>query len=163
MARINQPQSWTFNPTDLYGPIFYEGQIVGYCTPTVATRIIETLNDDQKLRKALWLACRDLAAQIGEESEDVDELVEQYIARAERPRRGAGAIALLLKERQDQLDLTHEEFAKFCDTFRLSQAELLDIYDGQEIESQQLTPLSRILGMTVDQLIEVWKGDEGEG
>jgi hypothetical protein len=85
--------------------------------------------------------------------------MQQYLAKTERPRSGTGAIAILLEERQEELDLTDEEFAKFCDTFRLSREELRNIYAGEDIENTQLAPLSRILGMTIDEIIEVWRGE----
>lgn len=159
MVRFNQRQSWTSNPHDLYVPIAYEGETVGFLKPNHAGQILEALNDDEKLRKALKLACYDLVARSGGSKENVADLVQQYLAKAGRPTRGVAAIALFLRERQLELDLTDDEFAKFCDTFRLSAAELEGIYRGNELESTQLTPLARILGMSVDELIYVWKGE----
>ena len=161
MAKINQPQPWESNSGETYIPLLHEGKVVGFCRPSYADRILETLNDDEKLRKALQLACYDLVARSGGSSDSVNDLVQQYLTKAERPKRGTGAIALLLKERQEALDLTDEEFAKFCDTFRLSRAELKNIYASQDIDNTQLAPLSRILGITMDELIDFWKGEEG--
>jgi hypothetical protein len=160
MAKINQPQPWESNPGETYVPVLHEGQVVGFCRPSYVARILETLNDDERLRKALQIACYDLIARSGGSTASVNDLVQQYLLKAERPKRGTGAIALLLKERQDALDLTDEEFAKFCDTFRLSREELKNIYAGLDIENTQLAPLSRILGITMDELIDFWKGAE---
>jgi hypothetical protein len=93
-------------------------------------------------------------------SDSVDELVQKYLNKVSRPIRGTALIALLLKERQAELDLNAEEFAKFCDSYRLSRKELRNLYNGAEIESSQLSPLSRILGKTIDEVINTWKGDE---
>lgn len=162
MARINQPLPWETNPNKTYVPISYEGKVVGFCQPNVANRVVETLNEDEQFRKALRLACYDLVARSGGGAAQIEELVQRYLAKAGRPKRGAAVVALLLKDRQDELDLSDEEFAKFCDTFKLSRPELTNIYTGGEIESHQLSPLSRILGMSVDELIAAWqgKGDE---
>ncbi len=159
MVKINQPQSWTSDPHDLYVPIAHEGETIGFCKPLHAARILDTLNDDDKLRKALQMVCSDLVAQTGGDPRTVNELIQQYLAKAARPKQGIAAIALLLKERQDELDVTDEEFARFCDTFRLSPSELQCIYDGQEIEARQLNSLSRILGLTMEELMMVWKGE----
>jgi hypothetical protein len=158
MARIDQLLPWKSNASESFVAILYESEVVGFCKADVASQIIETLNEDEKLRKALHLACYDLVARAGGSTSSINELMQQYIARASRPTRGTGAIALLLKERQRELDLTNEEFAKFCDTFRLSREELKNIYAGAEIENTQLAPLARILGMTVDELIDEWQG-----
>ncbi len=117
------------------------------------------MNEANKTYKALRLACYDLMARTGG-GIDVDSLMEQYLAKAQRPKSGTGAIALLLQERQTELDLTDEEFARFCDTFRLSSGELTAIYAGADLDSHQLTPLARILGLTVDELLLVWKGTD---
>ncbi len=158
MAKINQPLPWETNPKQALVPISHEGTMVGFCKPDYAVRIVEILNDEDKYRKALHLACYDLVARSGGSPSTIQELMQKYIARAERPKSGTRAIALLLKERQEELDLTDEEFAKFCDTFRLSREDLRNIYAGGDIESAQLSPLSRILGITTDEVIEIWKG-----
>ncbi len=160
MVKINQPQPWESNPGETFVPVLHEGQVIGFCRLNYADRIVETLNDDEKLRKALHFACYDLIARSGGSTDSVNDLVQQYLAKAERPKSGTGAIALLLQERQNALDLTDEEFAKFCDTFRLSREELKNIYAGHDIENTQLAPLSRILGLSIDELIEVWRGQE---
>jgi hypothetical protein len=152
--------SWQFDPQDAYVPISYQGAIVGFCQSKSAKQLIATLNNAERLQKALTLACHDLAAQEDSSTDSVDEVVQQYLNKVSRPLRGTALIALLLKERQAALDLSPEEFAKFCDSYRLSREELRNLYSGAEIESSQLSPLARILGRTIDEVINVWRGDE---
>lgn len=162
MVSINQPPSWQSDPHNPYIPIFYEEEMIGFCKPSYASRILEILNEEDRCRKALRIACEELVTRSQDSTDTADDLMQQYLAKTARPKRGASLIALLLKERQEDLDLSNEEFAKFCDSYRLSREELKNIYAGAEIESGQLTPLSRILGKSVDEIIEVWKGkDEG--
>ncbi|MGV0024262.1 hypothetical protein [Phormidesmis priestleyi] len=152
--------SWQFDAQETYVPISYEGTIVGFCHSSAAKQTIATLNNAERLQKALTLACYDLIARQGSTTDSVDELVQQYLNQVSRPQRGTALIALLLRERQAELDLNAEEFAKFCDSYRLSREELRNLYNGAEIESSQLSPLSRILGHTIDEVIDAWRGDE---
>ncbi len=158
MALPNQPESWQFDPNDSYVPINYEGEMMGFGKPEFAIRVVDLLNDEEKFRKALRLACYDLVSRLGGLSSSLDELVESYLAKAQTPRSGIGAIALLLQHRQMELDVNDEEFARFCDSYRLSRNDLQGIYDGKEVDVKILTPLSRILGMSVDSLLEVLEG-----
>lgn len=160
MTRLHQPSPWERHSKDAYVPLSYQGNVIGFCKPNVADHIVETLNSAERLHKALHMACSDLLAQRGDSPINANTLVQQYLAKAERPKHGTPAIALLLKERQAELDVTDEEFTKFCDTFRLSRVELHHIYAGHEIDSNQLNPLSRILGISVDELIEIWREKE---
>jgi hypothetical protein len=160
MATLRQSLPWESNPGESFVPISHEGKIVGVCKSEYANRIIETLNEDELLRRALHLACYDLVARSGGSTESIDSLIQHYIAKAERPKRGTALIARLLKDRQQDLDVTDDEFAKFCSTYRLSRDELNGIYAGVDIDSNQLTALSRILGMTVDEVIHAWKGSD---
>jgi len=132
---------------------------MGFSKFECANQMVDILNQDEKLYKALYLACYDLIARSGGSSANVNELMQQYLSKVEKPKSGTGAIALLLHDRQAELDLTDEEFTKFCDTFRLSRSELKRIYAGEDIEHSQLAPLSRILGCSTDDLIEAWKGE----
>lgn len=159
MVRFSQSHSWVSNPDESYIPVLYEKEVVGFCKPHYATRIITILNEDEISRKALQAACTDLIARMGRTDIGVADLMQQYIELVSRPKHGVAAIAFYLKERQAELDLTDEEFAKFCDTFRLSRDELNAIYQGQLVDPRQLTPLSRILGMTIDDVIVVLRGD----
>ncbi|XHX79677.1 MAG: hypothetical protein RBJ76_07080 [Stenomitos frigidus ULC029] len=160
MAKTPQPSSWAFNDHESLQPLTYEGKVIGFCQPAYARHIVKHLNEGAQLYKALELACYDLTARSGGSTMGLNDLVRQYVAKAARPTSGTAVVSVLLKERQDDLDLTDDEFAKFCDTFRLSRAELQAIYLGEDIENEQLNPLARILGMTVDELIDVWKVEE---
>ncbi|MGA7933131.1 MAG: hypothetical protein WCA35_06260 [Kovacikia sp.] len=159
MAKSDSSLPWECNPSDFYVPITYEGKVIGFSKSVYASQIVSNLNHAEKLHRALYMACYDLIARAGDNSATVAELMQQYLTKVERPKSGTGAIVLLLRERQVALDLTDDEFAKFCDSFRLSRVELKGIYAGEEIENSQLAPLSRILGLTADELIAVWRGD----
>lgn len=160
MAKTPQPSSWAFNDQESLQPLTYEGKVIGFCQPAYARHIVKQLTEGEQLYKALELACYDLTARSGGSAMGIKELVQQYIAKAVRPTSGTALVALLLKQRQEDLDLNDEEFAKFCDTFRLSRVELQAIYQNEDIEHNQLNPLARILGLTVDELIDAWKGRE---
>lgn len=160
MAKIPQPSPWAANDHEALIPITHEGKIVGFCQPAYARHMVEHLNQGEQLHKALELACYDLTARSSGSAMSLEDMVQQYMAKAVRPTSGTAMVALLLRQRQEDLDLTDEEFAKFCDTFRLSRAELQTIYQDEEIGNNQLNPLARILGMTVDELIEAWRGQE---
>lgn len=159
MVRFSQSRSWMSNSDESYVPILHEGEVVGFCNPHYVTRIVDTLNEDEISRKALQAACADLIARAGRTDIGVHDLMQQYLELASRPKHGVAAIALYLKERQAELDLNDEEFAKFCDSFRLSKKELNAIYNGELVDPKQLTPVSRILGMSVDDVIVVLRGD----
>lgn len=158
MLREDQPVAWQVDANESYIPIKCDGAIVGFCKPEFATQIATAMNHDDQLRKALYLACYDLISRSGGGKHQVDDLVEKYLAKTEPPKRGTGLIAVLLKQRQAELDLNNDEFARFCDTYRLSRAELRNIWAGQDIEQNQLGPLSRILGQSIDEVIDAWKG-----
>ncbi|KAM3113526.1 hypothetical protein [Phormidesmis sp. 146-33] len=133
---------------------------MGFCHLKAAKETITTLNHAERLQKALMLACYDLIAREGGSTDSVDDLMQHYLNKASRSPRGTALIALLLRERQSELDLTAEEFAKFCDSYRLSREELRNLYNGVEVESSQLSPLARILGKTIDEVIDLLKGDD---
>lgn len=160
MSPAHSALPWDLDARAAYVPVSHEGTIVGFCQPDYAASIVQQLNEVEKLEKALHLACYDLVARMGSSSDSVAELVKHYLSRVSRPVQGTALIALLLKERQQDLDLNNDEFAKFCDSYRLSRSELRDIYSGHEVESHQLIPLSRILGLSVDEVINAWKGDD---
>jgi hypothetical protein len=152
------PFSWHCDSQETYVPISHEGSVVGLCKPNYAKHMVNQLNELERLQKALHHACYDLVARTGSSAESVGDVVQRYLDRANRPVKGTAIVALMLKERQQNLDLNDEEFAKFCDSYRLSIPELRAIYLGEEIESYQLAPLARILGTSIDELIEAWKG-----
>ncbi len=155
---IHSASSWEVKAQTTFVAIVYEGSIVGFCQPESANKIVRSLNEAETLQKALQLACYDLIARSGGSSESVADLMARYRSKVQRPIQGTALIALMLKERQTELDLNDDEFAKFCDSYRLSRRELRNIYADVEVESEQLIPLSRILGCTIDQVIEAWKG-----
>jgi hypothetical protein len=157
MSSVTSP--WHVDAQDKYVPVRHEGAIVGFCKPRYAKHMVGQLNEAERLKQALMLACYDLAARSGSATEEVNQLAQRYLDKASRPLHGTALIALWLKQRQQELDLTDEEFAKFCDSYRLSRVEVQGIHLGEEIESHQLSPLSRILGKTVDEIIEGWKGE----
>jgi hypothetical protein len=155
VALPSEPLAWKFFSSDVYVSVTYEDEVVGFCKPDFAARIVEVLNDDEKLRKALRLACYDLISVAGGNSRQVDELVERYLIKTGQPQSGVAAIATLLHQRQEELDVSDKEFTKFCDSYRLSPAQLQGIYAGEEISQSMLVPLSRILGRSVDDLLQV--------
>jgi hypothetical protein len=161
MVLTDKPLTWEYYPDDPFVPITHEGAVVGFCRPEFAVQIVGVLNEEEKLRKALRIACVDIIRRTGNDMARVDELVSKYIARAERPRYGTRAIAALLRDRQHELDVSDQEFAKFCDSYRLSVKELKNIYAGEEIYDSTLGPLARILGTTVDELMTVRDGADG--
>ncbi|HEY9621364.1 MAG TPA: hypothetical protein V6C78_13395 [Crinalium sp.] len=155
MELPSEPQAWQFSSAEFYVPITYEDEIVGFCKPDFAIRIVKALNDDEKLYKALWLACDDLMRRSGGKCGPVDELMGEYLAKTVMPQTGIAAIADLLRRRQAELDISDKEFFKFCDSYRLPPDKLQAIYDGEEIDSSILTPLARVLSCSVDDLLEV--------
>jgi hypothetical protein len=158
MPLNNKSLTWQFDPYDPYFPILYEGVEVGFCTLEFSTRIVEVLNEEGKLRKALELACLDLLRQSGADPNQVEELMKKYLVRTERPKYGTGAIAFLLRDRQEELDISDKEFARFCDSYKLSHEELKGIYEGKQITNSQLVVLSRILGKSIEELAKVRDG-----
>jgi hypothetical protein len=60
---------WQFDAQDAYVPISYEGAIVGFCQLNSAKQLIVTLNQSERLQKALTLACHDLIAREGNSSD----------------------------------------------------------------------------------------------
>jgi len=157
-ASPGQPEPWKYYSSEVYVSLTYEDEVVGFCKPDFAARIVEALNDDEKLRRALWMACSDLARLNGGASIPADALVDRYLVRTAEPVSGTAAIAVLLRQRQIELDISDKEFARFCDSYRLSQDQLQTIFSGEEIDSDMLPPLSRILGRSVDDLMLVLEG-----
>jgi hypothetical protein len=160
MSPYNEPTDWQIESSDPFVPVYYQGYLTGFLKHDYADEIIKFLNEQEVLNKALRLACTDLAKKTGGDANQVKNLMKKYIKISERPKYGTRAIALLLKERQKELDLSSQEFTKFCDTFKVSPSELDDIYAGEPIDDNLLAPLSRILGMTREQLLQVRDGFE---
>lgn len=145
-----------------YIPILYEGELIGYCKPEYAEEIVETLNEEQRMQKALRLACLDLIRKAGGKRIKVDELMKKYMVLAKRPRYGPRAIALLLRERQEQLQVSAPEFIKFCDIHKISPEDLKNIYAGKAIEPSLISPIARILGKTLAEVQAILKGPSEE-
>jgi len=163
MSLRNESLSWQFDSKDLYVPIAYEGTVVGYGKPKFAARVVDALNEEDRFSKALQLACFDLLKNSGGDPNRIPDLMRKYLAKAERPKYGTAAIAALLRDRQEGIDIGDEEFAKFCDSYRLSREELKDIHEGKDIADHQLLPLSRILGTSVEELTEIRDGSRSMG
>jgi hypothetical protein len=158
MGLRNDFQSWDLNSKDPYLPISYDGQIIGFCKPNYAVRIIKILNDEENSRKALYKACQDLVAFKGGNPDDVKEYVKKYLSSAKRPKHGLGAIMVLLRDRQRELDLSDPEFVKFCDSYKLSPQELKNVCDGKDIKDNSLHAIARILGLSFDDLLVIRYG-----
>lgn len=162
MSLRNEPLDWQANTQDSYVPIYHKGNLVGFFKQEYANEVIQFLNEGEVLKKALKRACADLLKVTGKDINLVSSLIKKYIQVSERPKHGTKAIALLLKERQAELDLNDSEFTKFCDTFKISPAELNSIYAGEAFDDKLLLPLTRVLGITKERLLEVRDGSEEE-
>ncbi|MEH2061756.1 MAG: hypothetical protein V7K50_05685 [Nostoc sp.] len=160
MSLRNEPLDWHFESNEPYIPVYHKGDLVGFFKPEYASEIIKFLNEEEVLKKALKMACTDLIKKLGGDTRKVYYVMEKYIKTSERPKHGIRAIAVLLQDRQKELDLSNQEFAKFCDTFKLSPTELNNIYAGEAFDDSLLAPLSRILGMAKERLLEVRDGCE---
>lgn len=158
MVLPGEPSAWQVTTVETYVPMTYEEEIVGFCKPDFAIRIVDAMNDQEKLYKALRLACYDLLGRSGGSTGPVELLMEQYLSKTAYPTSGVGAIAALLRDRQDELDVNDKEFIRFCDSYRLPKHKLLGILSGEEIDSEDLSSLSRILGRSIDDLLEVLEG-----
>lgn len=147
---------------DVYVPILYQGSLAGFCSPEYSEEIVQTLNQEERLRKALRIACLDLLRQVGADPSKVDALMKKYMSLAERPKYGPRAIAFLLRERQQDLQVSTQEFVKFCDTFKVSPQELQSIFAGKSIDPSLIAPIARILGKTTAEVEEVLYGSSPE-
>ncbi|NEO82768.1 MAG: hypothetical protein F6J87_00680 [Spirulina sp. SIO3F2] len=163
--QTNQPLHLEFDTDRAYIPILYDEQEVGFCKPEIASRIVETLSEEEQLHddnetltKALQMACRDLLKKTGGNPANAARLMERYLESAKRPEHGTRAVAFLLRDRQQELDVSDKEFVFFCNSYRLSPQELRNIYKGQEISDEQLKVLSRILGKSVEELRNIRDG-----
>ncbi|MDY6938784.1 MAG: hypothetical protein SWY16_14060 [Cyanobacteriota bacterium] len=156
---IREPESWEFNPDRPYVPIFHDGELVGYCQPFYAREIVESLNEQDTLRKALRISCSDLIRKLGGDPSKLDDLVQKYITKAQRPKSGPRAVAAMLIDRQKDLRVSPQEFVKFCDTYKVSSQQLRALAEGKDIERKYIEPLSRILGITPAAVTDVLYGD----
>jgi hypothetical protein len=158
MSLRNEPLDWQVNSDEAYVPAYHKGDLVGFFKEEYVHEIINYLNEEDVLKKALKIACLDLLQKTGGDPSQVNYLIKKYIKLSERPKYGSRAIALLLRERQEELDLSDAEFIKFCDTFKVSPTELHNIYAGVPVDDSLLLPLTRILGITKERLLEVRDG-----
>ncbi|AFY43184.1 hypothetical protein [Nostoc sp. PCC 7107] len=158
----NEPSDWQSDPETSYIPIYHKGSLVGFFKQEYVNEILYFLNEEEVLKKALKKACGDLLKKTGGDTSKVNYLVQKYIKVSERPKYGTRAIALLLQERQKELDLNNQEFAKFCDTFKISPTELNNIYAGEAIDDNLLAPISRVLGISKERVQEVRDGGEAQ-
>ena len=120
MSLRKEPLDWQLETNNLYVPIYHKGDLVGFFKREYAGEIIKFLNEDEVLKKALKKACFDLLKTAGKDTRHLNSLIQKYIKISERPKYGTKAIALLLQERQKELDLNNQEFTKFCDTLQQS-------------------------------------------
>jgi len=155
---IGEPPAWRSNPAQKYVPLLFEDEVIGYCDPEYAAEITEVMNEQEVLRKALRLACLDILRRLKKDTQRVDELVDRYIQRAERPKSGPRAIALLMVERQRELGLSQGEFLKFCDTFKISAQDLISMAEGKPISPALIAPISRVLGKTPTEVEAILNG-----
>jgi len=153
-----EPMPWQSNSSESYVPILHEGAIVGFCKPDYAQRIVTMLNEDEVLHKAMRSACTDLLRHAGGDPSQLNGLIKSYIDQAKRPKSGSAAIAVLLRDRQDELGVKDAEFVQFCNINRLSPEWLKDIYAGEAVSDRILGPLAKILGITVERLVEIRDG-----
>jgi hypothetical protein len=166
MSLRNEPLDWQVESNEPFIPVYHKGDLVGFFKPEYASEIIKFLNEEEVLKKALKMACSDLIKKMGGDTRKVYYLMEKYVKTSERPKHGTRAMptavnyAVLLQDRQKELDLSNQEFTKFCDTFKLSPTELNNIYAGEAFDDSLLAPLSRILGMAKERLLEVRDGSE---
>lgn len=148
MIQIQESFSWEFNPDRPHLPFYREGELVGYCHPDYVQEIVEAMNEQDKWRKALRIACLDILRAKGSDPRKVEELMEKYLAKTERPKSGPRAIALMLLDRQKELQLSTQEFLKFCDTYKVSAQDIKDLAMGKDLEPNLINPIARILGVS---------------
>ena len=163
MSLRDKPLDWQINVHDFYVPLIYKGKNIGLIDPQYAKGIVNILNGEESIIKALRLACEDLLIEEGGDPQDIQELkslMREYITRTRKPRSGTPAIAALLKERQKELDISQLEFVRFCDSYKLSPDDLKSIYNGEDIESRLFPPLCRILGKETEDLIAIIEGPD---
>lgn len=160
MIQIQESLSWEFDPERPHLPIYREGELVGYCHPFYAREIVEAMNDRDKFRKALRMACADLLRAKGGNPAKLEEMIEKYLSKTERPKSGPRAIAAMLLDRKKELQLSPQEFLKFCDTYKVSSQHLNDLAAGKAVNPNLINPLARILGISGSEVKEVLNGNE---
>lgn len=154
----NNELPWQASAKAAYFPLFYQGSLAGFCRREYVAKVVQVLNDEEKIQKALRLACAELIKQSGGDTRKLEDVIQKYLMLADRPKYGSRAIAAMLRDRQQELNVSEQEFIRFCDTYRLSPQELQEIYDGEEVINSQLSAISRILGVSVEELMEIRDG-----
>lgn len=149
--------AWEIHPNNALVPLHYDDDLVGFLQPDIAIRVADILNEEYRARRALRLACYDLVSRAGGSNSEIEELVNKYLAKAAQPRSGVGAIARWLKQRQSELGVSNAEFERFCDSYRLPKEKLNAIFAG-EIDGSMLTPLTRVLGCSIEDVMKVLEG-----
>jgi hypothetical protein len=162
MQLRHQANYWQLQTQESYTPVYYKGTLAGFFKKEFANEITNLLNEDEVLKKALTIACSDLLKTSGGDKTQIKTMIQKYLKMSERPKYGTRAIAALLRQRQKELNLNTQDFSKFCDTFKLSAVELNNIYAGGAVEDSLLAPLSRILGISKAELLEIRDGSEEE-
>ncbi|MBE9127742.1 MULTISPECIES: hypothetical protein [unclassified Coleofasciculus] len=165
MPHNNQPLRLHLNHYRSYIAISYEDMEVGFCTPEFAAKIVETFNEHERLlednetvNKAFKLACLELLRQTGVNANQLNRRMKDYLDKAKRPEHGTRALAFMLRERQQELDVSNREFARFCYSYKLSPQELKGVFEGKDIPDSQLKALARILGKSIEELMEIRDG-----
>jgi hypothetical protein len=158
MIQIQESLSWELQPEQPHIPIYREGELVGYCHPDYAQEIVEAMNEQDKLRKALRIACLDILRAKGGNPAKAEELMEKYLVKTERPKFGPRAIAVMLVDRQKELQLSPQEFLKFCDTYKLSTQHIKDLAAAKAVDPSLINPLARILGVSAMEIKKVLNG-----
>lgn len=151
-----------FGPQRWYSSLTINGEEVGWCTAEFADQLSEMFERETHLeatntvlRLAFKRICADMLAKMGANPQQIGQLMLRYLETAIRPTTGPRAIAYLLRDRQAALGMGSQEFLQFCDSYRLSPAELKDIYDGRPINDGQLKNIARIIGRPAQELAEI--------
>jgi hypothetical protein len=160
--------NWQIDRETSYVPLYYKGEIVGVVDAQYVDQLGTALNDDENVRKALRKACYDLISLQGGTESEIEPLMDRYLSKTKIPKQGVAALAFMLKDRQKALDLNNQQFLKFCDSYKLSRQDIQNILKGKNIDDELLTPITRILGISYDEVLSVRYGvqpselEEGE-
>jgi hypothetical protein len=165
MKQNHRSSRLQFDSYRSYIPISYDEIEVGVCTQEFAAKIVEALNESESLReqnetlnKAFQMVCTDFVKRLGGNSSQVSKLMRKYLENAKRPEHGSRAIAFMLRDRQRELDVSNQEFARFCNSYRLSPKDLIGIFNGKDVTDEQIVPVARILGKTTKEITEIRDG-----
>lgn len=152
-------KAWEIHQDEQFTAVFHHQKLVGLITPSYAEKLIKLLNTEESAANALRLACEELLPVNQRSPENIRVLMGEFIKKTRRPKAGPLAVAMLLQERQKSLDLTNQEFLRFCDSYKLPPAQLKSIYTGKEVPFDWLPALARILGISSDAVMNVITGE----